>query len=100
MVERYQRFEGEKRFLETDLAHKIAFISMRGDRELIRETWKNYSFMIPLNRDAVLSVRIGGILLVSDRTGGAFPLHVSFARPEALRCKVRRELHISDSVGG
>jgi hypothetical protein len=64
MVERYQRFEGEKRFLETDLAHKIAFISMRGDRELIRETWKNYSFMIPLNRDAVLSGAVSAAVLL------------------------------------
>ncbi len=55
IYERYLRFKNEKRSLETDLAGKAAFIIAKGDRELINETYINYSFTIPLNQAAVLS---------------------------------------------
>jgi hypothetical protein len=55
IYERYLRFKHEKRSLETSLAGKIAFIMAKGDRELINETYVNYSFTIPLNRSAVLA---------------------------------------------
>ena len=47
------------------------FTSPKGERfqpspqgTLIRETWKNYSFMIPLNRDAVLSGAVSAAVLL------------------------------------
>jgi len=55
MYERYLSFRNEKRLLDTGLAGRVAFIAVRGNRELIRETYENYSFTIPLNREAVLS---------------------------------------------
>ncbi|MBN2397188.1 MAG: DUF2937 family protein [Deltaproteobacteria bacterium] len=55
MHERYLGFRNEKRLLDTGLAGKIAFIAVRGNRELIRETHASYSFTIPLNREAVMS---------------------------------------------
>jgi len=64
MAERHRRFEADKQSLETDLAHKILFIGMQGDRELIRETCKNYSFTIPLNREAVLSGAVSAAVLL------------------------------------
>lgn len=55
MYERYQKFRDEKTSLDTDLARKITLILIRGERGLIHETYANYSFTVPLNRDAVLS---------------------------------------------
>jgi hypothetical protein len=37
------------------MAGKVIFIAVKGDRELINETLANYSFMIPLNKEAVIT---------------------------------------------
>ncbi|MCJ7819669.1 MAG: DUF2937 family protein, partial [Bacteroidales bacterium] len=62
------RFKDEKRSLKTDLAGKVAFIIAKGDRELIDETYINYSFTIPLNQSAVLSGALSAafVLLVVE----------------------------------
>ncbi|MBW2560249.1 MAG: DUF2937 family protein [Deltaproteobacteria bacterium] len=55
IYERYLRFKDERRSLATGLAGKVAFIIAKRDRELLDETYINYSFTIPLNQSAVLS---------------------------------------------
>ena len=55
IVQRYERFSQELAALATGLAGKIAHIVTQGDRELIAETYNNYSFAVPLNEDAVIS---------------------------------------------
>jgi hypothetical protein len=53
MLERYRRFNHEKRALDTGLPRKIAAIATAGDRQLIDETLASYSFTVPLNGAAV-----------------------------------------------
>lgn len=92
MYERYLRFKDEKRFLETGLAGKVAFIVMRGDRELINETYVSYSFMVPLNREAVLSGTLSAafVLVVMELLVVAFSrLFRSPRRRSTLRTGVR-----------
>jgi hypothetical protein len=55
MLDRYARFTREQAALATGLAGKIVHIIAGGDRELIEETYANYSFTIPLNESAVVS---------------------------------------------
>lgn len=52
---RYLRFKGEKQALDTDLIGKIAFLASDADRELLNETYVNYSFAMLLNKTSVLS---------------------------------------------
>ena len=58
---RYLRFKSEKQALGTDLAGKAAYLVAYGDRELLEETYTNYSFAMLLNRTSVLS----GLLVVT-----------------------------------
>jgi hypothetical protein len=55
IVQRYKHFSQELAALATGLSGKIAYIVTQGDRELIAETYNNYSFAIPLNEAAVVS---------------------------------------------
>jgi Protein of unknown function (DUF2937) len=55
IYERYLKFKAQKESLNTNMAGKVIFIAVKGDRELINETFANYSFMIPLNKDAVIA---------------------------------------------
>ena len=52
---RYERFAREQAALATGLAGKIAYLVTGGDRELIAETFRDYSFTIPLNASAVVA---------------------------------------------
>jgi hypothetical protein len=68
IYDRYVRFKTEKASLETNLAGKVLFLIIKGDRELINETTTNYSFMIPLNKSAVIAGFISAafILLIFE----------------------------------
>jgi hypothetical protein len=55
IVQRYEHFSKELTALATGLTGKIAYIVTQGDRELIAETYHNYSFAVPLNEAAVTS---------------------------------------------
>jgi hypothetical protein len=52
---RYLRFKAEKQALDTEHAGKVAHLLAYGDRELLSETYTNYSFAMLLNRTSVLS---------------------------------------------
>ena len=55
IVHRYEHFSKELAALASGLTGKIAHIVTKGDRELITETYNNYSFAVPLNETAVTS---------------------------------------------
>ena len=55
IVQRYEHFSKELAALATGLTGKIAYIATQGDRELIAETYNNYSFAVPLNETAVVA---------------------------------------------
>jgi hypothetical protein len=52
---RFQHFNKEQAALATGLAGKIAYLATKGDRELMDETFHDYSFTIPLNESAVVA---------------------------------------------
>ena len=52
---RFLRFSAQKAGLATDLAGKVAFLFTDRDRELMEEVSQNYSFTIPLDRQAVVA---------------------------------------------
>jgi hypothetical protein len=92
MYDRYLKFSNETQFLDTGLAGKVAFIVMRGDRELINETYENYSFTVPLNREAVLSGAVAAafVLVVMELLVMALSrMFRSSRRRSALRTGVR-----------
>ena len=68
MYQRYLRFSQQKLGLNTHLVGKVFFISTRGDKELLEETRKNYSYTIPLDKAAVYSgfATAGIILLIIE----------------------------------
>ena len=68
IVQRYEHFSKEQTALATGLTGKIANIATQGDRELINETYNNYSFTIPLNGAAVASgfIFMGMVVLVIE----------------------------------
>jgi hypothetical protein len=68
IVQRYEHFSKELAALATGLTGKIAYIVTQGDRELITETYNNYSFAVPLNEAAVTSgfIFMGMVVLVVE----------------------------------
>jgi len=55
IVLRYDHFSKELAALATGLPGQITHIVTQGDRELITETYNNYSFAVPLNETAIVS---------------------------------------------
>jgi hypothetical protein len=64
IYERFLRFQTQKESLNTRLARKVIFIAVKGDRELIDETYTNYSFMIPLTKEAVITGFISAVVML------------------------------------
>jgi Protein of unknown function (DUF2937) len=50
---RYQRFNSEKSALATGLPGRVLYLARNPDRELLEETYANYSFAVPLDATAV-----------------------------------------------
>lgn len=55
MRDRVQRFENQMKGIEGSLAQQVQWLVLHGDRELIDETRKDYSFAVLLNRTAVIA---------------------------------------------
>jgi hypothetical protein len=55
MYDRYLRFKEQKSALDTNLAGKLAVIAANRDRELVDETYANYSYTVPLDKAAVFA---------------------------------------------
>jgi hypothetical protein len=68
IVQRYDHFAKELTALATGLPGKIAHIVTQGDRELLDETYNNYSFAVPLNETAVTTgfIFMGVMVLVIE----------------------------------
>ena len=54
MLDRYEHFAREQSSLAAGPIKRVAHIITRGDRELLGETYRNYSFTVPLNQGAVV----------------------------------------------
>jgi hypothetical protein len=54
MFQRKHRFEAELSALQTSLAKKLLHIALDGDREMMDETLAQYSYAVPLNKDALV----------------------------------------------
>jgi len=68
IVQRYEHFSQELAALATGLPGKIAHIVTQGDRELLSETYSDYSFAVPLNETAVTTgfIFMGVVVLVVE----------------------------------
>ena len=64
IVQRYEHFSTELAALATGLPGKLTHIVIQGDRELITETYENYSFAVPLNETAVTTGFIFMVVVV------------------------------------
>jgi hypothetical protein len=53
LYDRYQRFSAEKSALATSLPGKVLYLARKPDRELLDETYANYSFAVPLDTTAI-----------------------------------------------
>ncbi len=86
MFERYLRFSDEQRGLDAGLARQVAFIALRGDRVLIHETYVNYSFTLPLNREAVSAGAVSAVfvLMVIELSMMAFSRLFRFRRKRSV----------------
>ncbi len=64
IYERYLRFQAERAALATTFAGKVAHLATNGDRELLRETYGNYSFALLLNTISVVCGFIAAAIAV------------------------------------
>lgn len=55
MVDRYRRYASRALALQVGLPRQVLAIATDPDRELLDETWRQYSYAILLDRDAVLA---------------------------------------------
>jgi hypothetical protein len=55
IYDRVRRFAAQKLGLRSNLIRKLFFIAAHGDRELLRETYANYSSAVPMDVDAIAS---------------------------------------------
>lgn len=54
MYRRKLRFEAEMAALKTSLPYRIVHILFNGDQEMMSETLAQYTYTVPLNRDALM----------------------------------------------
>ena len=89
MYHRFLKFQAEKAALATSLPKKLAFIAVQGDKDLVNETRKSYSYTIPLNQSAVISgfVSAGIVILVFELLR---VILVALARPRSPTFKRSR----------
>ena len=89
MYRRFLKFKAEKTALATSLPKKLAFILTQGDKELVNETRRSYSYTIPLNQSAVTSgvIAAASVILVFELLRIVF---AALARPRAPKFKRSR----------
>ncbi len=65
MYLRYLHFNDQRSAMQTSLPGQVLYLVEHGDRDLIRETYANYSFAIALDSTAIYSgFALAGILLL------------------------------------
>lgn len=64
IYEKYLKFKAQKESLNVNMARKVSFITLRGDRELINETYENYSYVMTLNKESVATGFIFAVLML------------------------------------
>ena len=75
---REARFKSEAEYLNANLFLQTLHVIFEGDREIIRETYDNYSATIPLNAEAIACGIIAGIFLSLSLDVLFFVLRVLF----------------------
>jgi len=63
ILERKLHFERELQALQTSLYGKIKHLTLAADREIIDETYNNYSTTLPLNTDAIVCGLSAGLIV-------------------------------------
>jgi hypothetical protein len=88
IYQKFSRFKKQKESLNTNLAGKVFFIAVKGDRELINDTYANYSFLIPLTGEALATGFIFAaiVLLIFELLKIVIQLFFRFTRRALARC--------------
>ena len=86
MVKRKSRFEADMAALQTSLPMKALHVLFNGDREMIDEALGQYSYTVPLNRDALLFGAAASLLIL-------LILELLFALSRFVGAKAWRRLH-------
>jgi hypothetical protein len=89
MRQRKARFEAELAALDVALPYRIAHVLADGDREIMDETLAQYTYTVPLNRDALVA---GGVCALAVLLVMEFLLSVLglLFRPRSTRDRIRR----------
>jgi len=76
MYLRYLHFSDQHSALQTSLPGQVWYLIQHGDRDLIRETYANYSFSVPLDSTAIYSgfAAVGIMLLLVEFSTGLIGL--------------------------
>ncbi len=76
MYLRYLHFKDQRAALQTSLPGKVLYLAQHGDHELMRETYANYSFAIPLDSMAIYSgfALVAIVLLLVEFVSGVLGL--------------------------
>jgi hypothetical protein len=83
IYQRYQRFEEQRSGLQTSLPQQVWYLIQHGDRELIRETYDNYTYALALDSTAIYSgfALVGIVLLLTEFTSGLIGLVTGLGSP-------------------
>lgn len=73
---RYRRFKDQRSGLQTSLPGQVWYLVQHGDRELLRETYDNYTYALALDSTAIYSgfALVGIVLLLTEFTTGLIGL--------------------------
>jgi hypothetical protein len=63
MYQRLQVLRAELAALRAPLIQQIVHVAFRANREILNETWAEYSYTVPLNPAAIATGIVGGVLL-------------------------------------
>jgi hypothetical protein len=64
MIQRKARFEAELAALAVALPHRIAHVLFRSDKEILDETFAQYTYTVPLNQDALVTGSVFALMVL------------------------------------
>ncbi len=83
MYLRYLHLDGQRNAMQTSLPRQLWFLIQHGDHDLLRETYANYSFSVPLDATAIYTgfAVVGLVLLVVEFFTGVIGLVTGLGQP-------------------
>ena len=87
MYLRYLHFDDQRKALDTGLPRQVLYLVQHADHDLLRETYANYSFSVPLDSAAIYSgfAAVGIVVLLLEFFVGATGLVTGLGRTSRSR---------------